>query len=67
MIITQAAKEAIWLEKLLREIDSTSYSNVFIKIWSDNQKSMALAMNLIGHSKSKHIDIQYHFIQEQPV
>ena len=26
---------------------------------------MALAVNPMGHSRSKHIDIQYHFVREQ--
>ena len=26
---------------------------------------MVLAVNPMGHSKSKHIDIQYHFVQKQ--
>ena len=65
MATTQAIKEAIWLQKLLRELDNTIHCDVSTKIWSDNQGSIALAMNLMGHSRSKHIDIQYHFIQAQ--
>ena len=60
----QATKEAIWLQKLLEELDNTIYCDISIKI-CDNQGSIAFAMNLMGHSRSKHIDIQYHFIQEQ--
>ena len=26
---------------------------------------MAFAVNPLGHSRSKHIDIQYHFVQDQ--
>ena len=65
MATMQAIKEAIWLQKLLKELDGTIHCDVPTKIWSDNQGSIALAINLTGHSKSKHIDIQYHFIQEQ--
>ena len=65
MATTQATKKTIWLQKLLRELDGTIYCNVSTKIWSDNQGLIALAMNSTGHSRSKHIDIQYHFIQEQ--
>ena len=53
------------VKKLLKDLDSTSYSKVPIKIWSDNQGSMSLAMNPMGHSKNKHINIQYHFVREQ--
>ena len=61
----QATKRVIWLQKLLGELDSTIHCDVPTKIWIDNQESIALAMNPTGHSRSKHIDIQYHFIQEQ--
>ena len=61
----QATKKAIWLQKLLRELDGIIHCDVLTKIWSDNQGSIACAMNPTSHSRSKHIDIQYHFIQEQ--
>ena len=63
----QATKEAIWLKKLLGKLDKKNahYYLLTIPIQSDNQCSMALAVNPLGHSKSKHIDIQYHSVQEQ--
>ena len=64
---TQATKEAIWLKKLLGELDKeNAHCNLLtISIQSDNQGSMTLAVNPLGYSKSKHIDIQYHFVREQ--
>ena len=61
MATTQATKEAIWLQKLLKELDDTIYCDVPTKIWNDNQGSIAFAMNPTGHNRSKHINIQYHF------
>ena len=34
-------------------------------IYEDNQSCIALAKNPIHHARSKHIDIQYHFIREK--
>ena len=67
MTTTQATKEAIWLKKLLEELNKeNAYCYLLIiPIQSDNQGSMALAVNPLGHNRSKHIDIQYHFVQEQ--
>ena len=67
MATTQATKEAIWLKKLLGELDEENVHCYLstIPIQSDNQGSMALAVNLLGHSKCNHIDIQYHFVREQ--
>ena len=67
MATTQATKEAIWLKKLLEELNKKNaycYLST-IPIQSDNQGSMALAVNPMSHSRSKHIDIKYHFVQEQ--
>ena len=67
MTIKQVTKEAIWLKKLLIKLnkENAHYYLSTILIRSDNQGSMALAVNLKDHSRSKHIDIQYHFVQEQ--
>ena len=63
----QATKEAIWLKKLLEELNKkiAHCYLLVIPIQSDNQGSMTLAVNPMGHSRSKHIDIQYHLVQEQ--
>jgi len=34
-------------------------------IWVDNKSAIELTKNLINHERSKHIDVQFHFIQEQ--
>ena len=61
MSVTQVAKEAIWLMMLLRELDiRTSEELLIIKV--DNQGSMHLAKNPEYHARTKHIDIQHHFI-----
>ena len=58
-------KKTIRLKKLPRKIDCTSYGKLPIKIWSGNYELMFLAMNSTDHSTGTHIDIQYHFVQEQ--
>ena len=35
-----------------------------IEILEDNQGAIAMAKNLVGHKRTKHIDIRHHFIQE---
>ena len=35
-----------------------------IRINSDNQSEILLAKNLSYHSKTKHIDVQYHFVRD---
>nr|GEV02688.1 ribonuclease H-like domain-containing protein [Tanacetum cinerariifolium] len=47
----------------------TDYGLGFNKIpmYSDNKNAIALCCNNVQHSRSKHIDIRYHFIKEQAV
>ena len=60
--LVQAAKESIWIQGLLDELGYTvTNSNL---IYGDHQGSIALATNPEYHARTKHIDIQYHFIRE---
>ncbi|KAG2759094.1 hypothetical protein Pcac1_g28834 [Phytophthora cactorum] len=36
-----------------------------VKIYEDNQGSIALAKNPEFHKRTKHIDIRYHFVRER--
>lgn len=38
---------------------------VFIPLKGDNQGSIALAHNPVFHSRTKHIDIQHHYIRDE--
>jgi transposase InsO family protein len=59
---THAAKELIWLRRLLGEVFRPL---IFpIKLHSDNQSAIALARSEGQfHARSKHIDIRWHFIK----
>jgi hypothetical protein len=61
MAILHALKEQIWLLRFLREIGyDISNQNI---IYCDNQSAIALAHNPEHHARTKHIDIQYHFVR----
>ncbi|GMF32514.1 unnamed protein product [Phytophthora lilii] len=40
-------------------------SDEAVKIYEDNQGSIALAKNPEFHKRTKHIDIRYHFVREK--
>ena len=61
MALKEAFKEQIWLFTLFRQL-GLSYSKQ--PIWTDSQSAMALARNPEHHARTKHIDIQYHFVRE---
>ena len=59
---THAAKEAIWLRRLLSELLSPLTSPTTIHC--DNQAAIKLAHDDNYHARTKHIDIRYHFIRQ---
>lgn len=63
MAITQAVKEVLWLRTLFTELGASAHASEISKIHTDNQGAIALAKNRGFHARSKHIDIQYHFIR----
>ena len=64
MSVTQVAKEAIWLTALLKELEIRATEEPMIfKV--DNQGSIHLAKNPEYHARTKHINIQYHFIEKR--
>ena len=58
-----AAKEAIWLRKLLGDLGVKVPAT--IKIMADNQSAIKLASNPVTSARSKHIDVLYHFVRER--
>ena len=39
------------------------HEDAIVSLYADNQGAIALAKNPVHHSRSKHIDIKYHFIR----
>ena len=63
--LTQAAKEAIWIRHLLKEVKCDLSNNKLTIIYNDNQRSNSLSKDSVYHTRTKHIDIQHHFIREK--
>ena len=64
MALTQATKESIWLQALLSDFRARKHIQEIHNILVNNQGAIALARNAEFHARTKHIDIQYHFIRE---
>ncbi len=62
---TLAAKEAIWLRNLMAQLTCDAEYPQAVVIYGDNQGAIALAKNPQFHARTKHIDIQTHFIREK--
>jgi len=61
MAATHASKEAIWLQRLCLGMGLVQGA---IRIDCDSQSAIFLAKNPTYHSKTKNIDVQYHFVRD---
>ena len=55
-----ASNEAIWLQKLLKEL---GFNQKTITLYEDNQTCIALTKNPEDHKRTKHIQVKYHVIR----
>ena len=61
MAATHASKEVVWLQRLCSEL---GFKQQVVRIDCDSQSAIFLAKNPTYHSKTKHIDVQYHFVRD---
>ncbi|KAH9723668.1 hypothetical protein KPL70_007189 [Citrus sinensis] len=61
MAVTQACKEAIWIQRLLEELGHVQEK---ISVFCDSQSALHITRNPAFHSRTKHIGVQYHFVRE---
>ncbi|KAE8670892.1 APO protein 3 [Hibiscus syriacus] len=55
--------EGMWIKRLLTELDLDDKKN--FEIFSDSQSAMSIAKNPVQHDRTKHIEIDKHFIYEK--
>ncbi|KAL1549634.1 1,8-cineole synthase, chloroplastic-like [Salvia divinorum] len=56
----EASKEMVWLQSFLDELGKKNKNSI---LYSDSQSAIFLAKNLAFHSKTKHMELKYHYIQ----
>jgi hypothetical protein len=71
MSLKEATKESLYLQNVIRELFINNSSikdySVFNKlntIKTDSLSAIELAKNPVYHARTKHVDIQYHFVRE---
>jgi hypothetical protein len=57
-----AAKEIVWLRRLLKELGLPQHGPTILRI--DNNGARELANNMMINQRTKHIDIRHHFIRQ---
>ena len=63
MALCQASKEGMFSRNLLCEVGFQQKEQTVI--FEDNQSCIFIATNPISNTRTKHIDIQYHYICEK--
>ena len=61
--MTQFVYEIMWLRQILVEVGIET--SVPAKLWCDNQVALHTASNPIFHERTKHIEINCHFVREK--
>ena len=66
MGLCNAAKEAVWVRNFLRDIRRSEYVSEThaTRILGDNQGALRLVANPEFYSRSKHINVQHHYVRE---
>ena len=61
--VANATAEIIWVQTLLRELKiSQAQPHV---LWRDNIGATYLSSNPVFHARTKHIEVDYHFVRER--
>lgn len=55
--------EGIWLRRLLEELGVSNKKTM--KMFCDNQSAISIARNPVHHDRTKHVEIDRHFIKEK--
>jgi hypothetical protein len=61
--VANATAELIWVEALACELGVVFYQRP--TLWCDNLGATYLSANPIFHARTKHIEIDYHFVRER--
>ena len=60
--LCSATQEAVWLRRLLRSLREEQARST--KVFEDNRGAISLSKNPKDHTRTKHIDIKYHYVRD---
>jgi hypothetical protein len=61
--VANATAEIMWIQTLLQEIGI--YCPPAARLWCDNMGAKYLSSNHVFHARTKHIEVDYHFVRER--
>jgi hypothetical protein len=61
--LANATAEMLWVQKLLAELGIQHPPKA--RLWCDNLDATYLSANPVFHARTKHIEIDFHFVDER--
>ena len=61
--IANSTTEIMWVQILLNDLNINSPRTT--KLWCDNLGAKYLSANPVFHARTKHIEVDYHFVRER--
>ena len=61
--MAQGVCELLWLQKLLEELRLSEKKK--LSLYCDNKAAISIARNPVQHDRTKHVEIDRHFIKEK--
>ncbi len=62
--LTHAAKDILWIHKVLKEFSFLHKLSLPTTLYCDNQGAIRLSKDTTFHGRTKHIDVHFHFIRQ---
>ena len=63
MTLKNAVQEMLWLQSIFKQLSILKIYNIKT-LYCNNKSAINLSKNLEYHARTKHIDIQYHFVRD---
>ena len=61
--MANATAEVMWVQTLLKELGVKAPKSA--RLWCDNLEATYLSANPVLHTRTKHIEVDYHFVRER--
>lgn len=62
-VVANAKAEVIWIQVLFRELRIKQLRSP--SLWCDNIGATYLSANPVFHGRTKHVEVDYHFVHER--
>ena len=60
--LANAASKVLWTIQVMKDLKKFD-TNYMTKIWCDNNSAIALATNPVFHARTKHVEVDFHFVR----